>query len=387
MLVCASFIVVSCNKETTDMANINVIQTPKLSANAISLQEAQASFLKAVREPQSSVTNSTPLNLADFDPQWNEANPVNYVDTSGNMITVPTTVFLPRGYKKLVFLRYNGQTTFLVATVIGTSEYLVRKNGICTMNDFCGYIIYTTPNGVSTGGYALDNGVTTGSLIPRTTPRPEWTFLDQLLDEFTVTVTSSGGSSGPSFGGFNAMMYGNYANFMDNTFGFFSGNGGGGGDNSSMDGSTPPPVNANLCPTTFVVSDNPANSTKDMGVRGVYMPMLLSDGSVVQLGFDGLDITVPRINGQTGQVVSDSNAAVIAAMSINIAQGLLQLRLNRGEVASTQAAMKREFIKLATKYINEKSGLNPQPVFSLLRWEMSATRPLMFYRNPVTGCP
>jgi hypothetical protein len=394
MLFCASIFIVSCNKETADVTNSTGIETQKLSANSISLDEAKATYLKAAKEARSSVVGGTPLNLADFDPQWSQVDGSNFVDTSGNALTVPTTAFEPGGYKKLVFFRNNGQTTFLVATMLGTPEYLTRKNGICTMNDFCGFIIYTNLDGISTGGYKLDNGVTVGNLIPKTTPRPEWTFLDQLLDEFTVRSGPSGGggrggSSAASFGIFNAMMFSNLTTFNNNTFGFGSGNSGS-PDNSSMNGNAPPPVNANLCPTTFVVTDNVPNGTKDMGVRGLDLVMTLPGIGSQTVGFSGLNVLIPRVNLQTNQVVTDADAAQIAATAINSAQNQLQNKLDAGTVSPTQAAMKREFQRLASINIDIASGItssNP-PAFRVT-WEPSSfiSGQLMAYRTAVTGCP
>ncbi len=277
MLICASIFIISCNKETGSIANMPPVETAKFVANAISLDEAKTTFAKAVKESTSSaVGGGTPLNLADFDPQWSQASNINYVDTSGNALTIPTTVFESGGYKKLTFFRMNGQVTFLVATVIGTTEYLVRKNGICTMSDFCGYVCYTKSDGTPAGGYKLDNGVVVSFLIPRTTPKPEWTFLDQLLGDYTVTATGGGGGSIPIY--INTGSFSNYKNLLNN-FSIDLNNSGNGGssDNSSLDGNAPPPVNANLCPTTFnVIVNNTANMTKDMGVKDLYMPMLLS---------------------------------------------------------------------------------------------------------------
>jgi hypothetical protein len=304
MLFCASIFIVSCNKETADVTNSTGIETQKLSANSISLDEAKATYLKAAKEARSSVVGGTPLNLADFDPQWSQVDGSNFVDTSGNALTVPTTAFEPGGYKKLVFFRNNGQTTFLVATMLGTPEYLTRKNGICTMNDFCGFIIYTNLDGISTGGYKLDNGVTVGNLIPKTTPRPEWTFLDQLLDEFTVRSGPSGGggrgSSAASFGLFNAMMFSNLTTFNNNTFGFGSDNSGSGSpDNSSMNGNAPPTVDKDnpLCPESFLFEpqkiphSNPDNT--------IYYTI---DNSTYTCGFKNLAFSVTYTKQTTGDV-------------------------------------------------------------------------------------
>ena len=88
MLFYASMFMVSCNKETADITNSINIETSKLSKNSISLDEAKMTFAKAIKETHNSATGNVPLNLADFDPQWSQSNGVNYVDTSGNMLTV-----------------------------------------------------------------------------------------------------------------------------------------------------------------------------------------------------------------------------------------------------------------------------------------------------------
>lgn len=106
MFFCAYIVIVSCNKETDDTANAVGIRTPKLSENSLSLDEAKETFIRASKEAKTSLAGGTSLNLADFDPQWQDVISANFTDTTGNFLAVPTTIFQAGGYKKLFFMRH-----------------------------------------------------------------------------------------------------------------------------------------------------------------------------------------------------------------------------------------------------------------------------------------
>jgi hypothetical protein len=398
MLLCASIFIVSCNKEVSDIGSPTSVETPKVSANSVSLAEAKATFMKAEKEVVSSLTGNTPLNLADFDPQWSQADGINYVDTSGNAVTVPTTVYQTGGYKKLSFFRINGQINFLVTTVVGTQEYLIRKNGVCTMDDFCGYVYYTKSDGTPAGGYKLDNGVVVSFLIPRTTPRPEWTFLDQLLGDYTVTATSTGGGGIiPIY--INTGSFSNYKNLLNNFSIDLYISGGGGSDNSSLDGSAPPPIDAahQLCKTSFIATEvvnNTANGTKDMGLKGVDMAMTRPDGSSFSLGFNGLEFRISNLDRATNQFISNDTAIAIATRSFNSAQATLQTMINNPFTPVTRLtdpALKNEFLRLVSLNIDDNLGISSSSIRTRsVFWQqtINVTSDPIKYKDPIAGnCP
>jgi hypothetical protein len=359
MLLCASILIVSCNKEVADNPNLAGIETQKLSANSISLDEAKATYLKAAKEARSSVVGGTPLNLADFDPQWSQADGINYVDTSGNAFTVPAAFFQPGGYKKLIFFRYNGQTTFLVVTVRGTREYLARKRGQCTMDDFCGDVYYTNTDGVSTGGYRLLNGVVTAFLVPDNRPRVE---LEGGEDEYgwkyqcVVTASGNGGNGGTianavNFSLFNTMMYNNLPTFNNNTFG--SGNNNGGGppaDNSSMNGNAPPTFDQYnpMCQNSFnFVNEGTVGTTvvnMTAGLQNVVFSFNGLNGQTITATFTKLTFTVEKVIGN--QVSTSTSAANAATNAVNEAYDEVQALLNNpnGGISPTRAAVTNKLL-------------------------------------------
>ena len=305
MLFCASIIIISCNKETSDMTNANGIQTPKSSLNSITLDEAQETFARVSKEAKTSLTGGTSLNIADFDPQWQDVISANFTDTTGNLLAVPMTIFQAGGYKKLFFMRHNGQVSFLVLTVKGTAEYLIRTNGHCTMNDFSGDIYFTNANGVHTGGYKLNNGQVVAWLVPSTRPRPEFEDVDKdggIFDEVVITASPLPSNSGTPY--YGNVDFGNnlsYSSLMNNDFRA----GGGGGSNS---GSTSPPANGmaepiidstyRLCPSSFVFTPKKTLRANTDGTTYTVV-----DNTIYTCGFKNLAVDISYTRTSTGLTV------------------------------------------------------------------------------------
>ena len=328
---------ISCQKELTidgsDLAKNGINDT----RNKVSLEEAQAAYKEVLATKSFSSSEPNPNDLM---PQWNEAGSYNFADTAGNYLSVPSAVFTGGGYKKLIFFRNNGQVTFVLATILAEAEYINRKNGVCTMEDFDGIIYYKNTQGVATGGFVLHNGNIVKLLIPNNRPRPEFDA-DNIFDAVVITASRSGGG-----GPFRLILptYNIYSMFTSNGFTGSANNGSdgsGGSSNDSYNASAGPVVtgNSRICPNSFnFKSDStagpngtrlPGNSTiNTCGLRNVAIDVTFTNykGEVVTMRSTMAYLHV-QMPSQCGLALGELASAAMQN-AINDVQNELQGRPN-----------------------------------------------------------
>ncbi len=220
--------------------------------NAISTEEARSEYekvLSSIPHPE-----SEDVNPNDLLPLWDAARNYNFADTTDSYLSVTAGVFVGGGYKKLLFMRQNGQLTYFIVYIRGTVEYIHRKNGVAEMSDFCGHVFFKKSQGGYFVGFTLRDGQITEILTPSNDPRPENQEEDdaKILDTFTVTATRPS-SSQPTFFYYNGLYSqgSSYINTLLNSTG--SSGGGGGSTSNSFNGMIAPVIDSTLrvCPDSF----------------------------------------------------------------------------------------------------------------------------------------
>lgn len=203
------------------------------------------------------IPESDSINPHDLLPNWNEAGDFNFIDTSDSYLSVPTGKFVGGGYKKLLFMRQNGQLTYFVAYIRADVDYISRKNGICDMNDFCGYVFYKNKEGAYFLGFKLKEGQIVEVLTPNNAPRPENQDENDvdggILNTFTVTATAPSSYS-PIFSNFTFGFGTNNLAGGININSLLGGNSStSGGGNGSLNGGAGPVLDSTtkVCPLSF----------------------------------------------------------------------------------------------------------------------------------------
>jgi hypothetical protein len=302
----------------------------------ISVSEARALYEKKLSEIP--VPESEEGNPYDLLPQWNSAGNFNFVDTTSSYLSVSAGKFVGGGYKKLLFMRKNGQLTYFVVYLRGDVDYIHRKQGVCEMTDFCGYVFYkNNVVGDYSLGFRLKDGKIIEVLTPKTTPRPE--LLDDDIDggvlgTFTVTATRPSSSSflysngmfgtGTSYTGVDMSSIFNSTNMT-------SGGGSSANGNSSFYGTSGPIIDStlNVCPFSFqprIVSMLNADGTRTItdnarstaGLKDLTVQISYTDwqGTIQTLNVTNeyLFISMPNNCGRNfGAMVSEAISMAITA--------------------------------------------------------------------------
>ena len=339
-IVCFVILAVFATFYACQKQNSSVLDSTEAinTTNVVTIEEAKAVYAQYLDNHKGGsstlqVRSSDELNPYDLVPKWGEADNRNFIDTAGNLLAVPTESFLGNGYRKLMFFRDKGQIKLLIANVICTAEYMNRKKGVCTMDDFTGVLIFQNDHDVKTGGYKFENGQTISVFLPDRTPvsgfeLDYWSTLGGPLPEVVITSDRPrGGASGTlesiGFGVFNAMMEANMANFSQNTFnGFGSTFGSGSNPNAIIDGiafylfdAAHPicPTSITLVPVNNVNGGTPA-STVGLSNFGFQVPYLDWQGTPQskQVTFGNMVINLPP-NANT-QMISNAFSAAVNAL-------------------------------------------------------------------------
>jgi hypothetical protein len=258
-----------------DTRNDGVKDITTDNLNSVSITEAKMVYQRYLQQTKTnstlSVRGGEESNGNNLIPNWNATSNFKYLDTLGNFLSVPTAAYLGRGYKKIIFLRLKGEVTLLIANILPDYEYLLDRKGVCSMDDFSGYMYFTNRDGINSGGYKFKYGKVTDQLVPKSNPTNGFEADEEpiILNTFVVTSTRpTGGGGGPSFAGFNSMMYANYPVFSNNTFDG-SGTAGNGSnssssaDNSAYNGIGNVIIDAEnrLCATTIEFKDGKNDAT------------------------------------------------------------------------------------------------------------------------------
>jgi hypothetical protein len=363
-----------------DSQNVIVKDTKVSNFNSVSIDEAKIVYQRYLQQTKTSSTlkvrSGEESNSNDLIPNWNATSNFNYLDTLGNFLSVPTEAYLGRGYKKIIFLRLKGEVTLLVANLLPDYEYLIKRKGFCTMNDFSGYLYFKNNNNINTGGFKFKDGKITDLLIPNTNPingfddDPE---SDNILNTFVVTAPRQNGG-GSSFAVFNAVLFSNYPTFSNNTFtlnGFGTtavgvNNTSSDPDNSAYDGLGNVIIDAehHLCAATIEFKDGKNDATiKTTGFSNFTVSWTFTDNK-------GKDATQKADFGNMWIEVS-ANSLYPASMTViawENAYANIQTKLNGsfGNI-DVKGQFYIEFVKeLAKSVITYATGHNSNPVYGVV---------------------
>ena len=247
--------------------------TAENTANLVTIEEAKTVYAQYLDNHKGGastlqVRSSDEPNPYDLMPKWGEAGSYNYLDTVGNLLSVPTESVVGGGYRKAMFIRVENEVKMLIATLIGTPDYLNRKNNVCTLSDFSGVLYFETTNELATGGYKYENGKIIAVLLPRKKSGSNILDPDKilgdgsiLLDEFVVKADR------PLpfyFGGFSPSFYSVYPSYFSNLFNGYNFSGGAALPISDiLNGMAAPVIDKDkkICDDTFEFVLNP-NGTK-----------------------------------------------------------------------------------------------------------------------------
>ena len=236
-IVCFVILAVFATFYACQKQNSSVLDSTEAinTTNVVTIEEAKAVYAQYLDNHKGGsstlqVRSSDELNPYDLVPKWGEAGSYNFLDTVGNLLSVPTESVVGGGYRKAMFIRVENEVKMLIATLIGTPDYLIRKNNVCTLNDFSGILYFETTNELATGGYKYENGKIIAVLLPRKKSGsnildPDKIFGDGsiLLDEFVVKADR------PLpfyFGGFSPSFYSVYPSYFSNLFNGYNFSGG-----------------------------------------------------------------------------------------------------------------------------------------------------------------
>jgi hypothetical protein len=338
--------ILGCQK-TFFSVNDSVLKEPALEAqkiaNPIAILDARSVYEQVLSEIPTPESDS--INPFDLLPQWGAAGNFNFVDTTDSYLSVPTSKFVGGGYSRLIFMRQNGKLTYFVAYFRGDAEYIHRKNGICEMSDFCGYIYYKNKQGAFFVGFKLQNGQIVEVLTPNPNPapRPEneqdpvaWD--NGLMGEVVVTATAPS-NNGPIFSNFlfgsdwgtNGFNLGNLMNA-----GGSSTSGGSSSSSTSMNGTANPVINSDIpvCPLSF--QDRPVSMERPNGTR------TLTDTTLLTAGLKDLTIQFTYTDMQGLEKTVDATISYLyISMPNNCSEsfGVMASSAIRNAITTTQNAI------------------------------------------------